>query len=183
MNILEENNRNFIISSVIVIVTGFLTPIIALLTFNLGIIIQIPQYLVIWAICTLIPAVIFYYAKVRTKFQIKKFFIHTGFCFIPILISNIINPIIESGLAINLDNIFDINLIRQSTFNWVFQAGVFLYIVIPIIAFCTFIILLGFSMNKVYEISIEKSILISIPIVFTAIGISTLVGSLLLLLF
>ncbi|MHA1650016.1 MAG: hypothetical protein ACTSYB_07465 [Candidatus Helarchaeota archaeon] len=178
---LQANNRNFIIAATIVICTGITTPLIKA-GINLGILIQIIQYLAIWGFFTFLPAILFHYAPIRTDFQFKLFSIYSGFCFVPYLVRNIIEPLLETTLATHLDNVWDIEMIKQSTNNFLFQTTIFFYIAIPIIAFCLIIVFLGISMKKVYEISIEKAILIAIPFVFSAYFLSTIVGNYMLLL-
>ncbi|TFF87954.1 MAG: hypothetical protein EU549_03880 [Promethearchaeota archaeon] len=182
MDLFEENNRNLILSLLFPILTGLISPIITY-GFNLGILFQIPMYLTIWGLCILVPSVFFHYAKSRTKLESKRFAIYIGFSFIPILISNILTPLLQIELANNLDDVFDINVIRQRAFNVAFQVRLFFYIALPVIAFVLFIFLTGFSMKKVYEISFVKSILIAIPIVFFSVGLSYSVGTLIGLLF
>jgi len=178
---LQANNRNFIIAATIVICTGITTPLIKA-GINLGILIQIIQYLAIWGFFTFLPAILFHYAPIRTDFQFKLFSIYSGFCFVPYLVRNIIEPLLETTLATHLDNVWDIEMIKQSTNNFLFQTTIFFYIVIPIIALCLVIVFLGISMKKVYEISIEKAMLIAIPFVFSAYFLSTIVGNFMLLL-
>lgn len=182
MKLFEGNNRNLIISLLIPILTGLLSPIITY-GLNLGILFQIPQYLIIWAISCIVPAILFHYAKTREDFAFRKYAIHVGYCFIPMIISNILTPIIQLGLTVNLDNVYDIDVIRQASFNWALQVAIFFYIFIPLFAFCAFIVLLGFSMKKVYDISLVKTILIAIPITILAVGVSSEVGWLIGLLF
>ncbi len=178
---LQANNRNFIIAATIVICTGITTPLIKA-GINLGILIQIIQYLAIWGFFTFLPAILFHYAPIRTDFQFKLFSIYSGFCFVPYLVRNIIEPLLETTLATHLDNVWDIEMIKQSTNNFLFQTTIFFYIAIPIIAFCLIIVFLGISMKKVYEISIEKAMLIAIPFVFSAYFLSIIVGNFMLLL-
>ena len=182
MSLLETNDRNLVICLIIVVSTGIMVPILSF-GMNWGIMIQILQYLSMWGVLTFIPAVLFHFAPTRTEFQFKKFAIYTGLCFIPYLVQNIICPLLKPILTNNLDGVWDIDVIRQATDNLLFQAGVFVYVALPVIAFCLVIIFLGVSMNKVYDISIEKALLIAIPIVLGAYYISTFVGGFTLLLF
>ncbi|MBD3228402.1 MAG: hypothetical protein GF329_09455 [Candidatus Lokiarchaeota archaeon] len=182
MDLFEETNRNLIISLLFPILTGLISPLITY-GLNLGIIFQIPQYIIIWNLCIIIPSFIFHYAKIRKEFKIKRFAIYIGYCFIPILISNIVTQILQIGLTNNLNDVIDINIIRQRAFNVIFQIQLFFYIALPVIAFISFIILTAFSMKKVYEISLVKSILIAIPMTFFSVGISYYIRSLIGLLF
>ena len=182
MSIVENNNRNFIISLAIVICTGIMVPVLNF-GLNLGILIQILQYLAIWAFITGIPAVIFHYAPFRAEFQLKQFSIYTGLCFIPLLIRNILVPLIGKTLTSNLDGVWDIDVIRQATGGWLFHATVFFYLALPVIALCLIIVFLGISMNKVYDIAIENALLISIPIYIFATVIAAFVGDYTLMLF
>jgi len=93
LGLFEDSNRNLIISFIIVIFTGFISPVITY-GLNLGIILQIPEYVTIWVACTVIPAIFAHYARTRRQFQFRKSSILNGYCFIPIIISNIIVPIL-----------------------------------------------------------------------------------------
>ncbi len=170
MNISEFKYSKILLSLSIVVLTGVISPIITF-GINLGIIFQVIEYLTIWAICTAVPVIFFHYAKTRVKFCFKKFGEKTGFCFLPTLISNIIVPFLEKYTTSGIDNIYEIDQIRQALFNWVVQASIFWFIAIPIISFCLFVILLGYFISRVFKVSKAIGILFSIPLVLISIAI------------
>ena len=182
MSLFETTNRNFIVSLTIVICTALMVPIFSY-GLSWGLLIQISQYLGIWAIITIIPAIIFHFAKLRSEFRMKEFAVYTGFCLLPILIRNIVHNLLNNSLSAHLDGIFDISTIIAAENNLLLQLGIFFYVAIPIIALCLFIILLGISMKRVYDVGIEKALLISIPIVFFAFFVASQIGGYMGLLF
>ncbi|MBD3230198.1 MAG: hypothetical protein GF329_18615 [Candidatus Lokiarchaeota archaeon] len=80
----------------------------------------------------------------------------------------------------NFNNNWDLEIIRQATANLMFKMGILLHLIIPVGVFCLIIILLGVSMHKVYRISIERTILISIAVVFLSMFICAQLGSFIL---
>ena len=126
MNLLENNNRNFVIALIFVICAGVVGSVLyaGLITrtsiINLGILVQVLQYLAIWAFITVIPPLIFHYAPIRTEFNLKQFSIYVGLSLIPFLAQNILKPILESTLTDNLCGVWDLDIIRQSTSSWIF---------------------------------------------------------------
>jgi hypothetical protein len=179
---IENTNQNFIIVVLIVICSGLMGSLLSA-GFNIGIIIQILQYLTIWAVIVIISATIFHYAPLRADFQIKRFSIYIGFCFIPFLIHNIIKPLLGRNITVHLDGVWDVDVIRQATGNWLFHAEVFLYAFLPAITICAVIVLVAISINRVYDVSAEKALLISIPLVFFASFMATVIQQWLLMVF
>ena len=167
MSRLEDNDWNFGIALIIVLCSGFMLPLLTQ-GLNIGIAIQIAQYVAMWAFLTVIPAILFHYAPMRADYRIKKFSEYVGLSFAPFLFQNIAKPLLEINLASNLDGVWDPELIRQATSSWVFQFSVFLYSALPVITLCLVIVFFGLSINKVYNIATEKALLISIPLVLTA---------------
>ncbi|MHA1379487.1 MAG: hypothetical protein ACTSRG_14030 [Candidatus Helarchaeota archaeon] len=168
--------RIFVLSILIVVLTGLIFPVLSYplnYTLFLSVLLSIIQTIAFWGLILIFSNLVLHFDRKRREYKWREFGMTSGIAFIPILIYNIIIPIINSQKADNLAYAWDINLIRIATSSDSFQILFFLSKLTTVVCVVVFLILLSISIRDTFELEFIKAVYLCVFVVILAFLLST----------
>ena len=153
------------------ILCGIMFPLLSYpwdISLILSVILNISHSVTLWGFILIIVNVILHFDRKRRVYKFKEFGMTSGLAFIPLLVYNILIPILNSLKSENLINAWDINLITVSSNKESFQILFFFSRLITVICVFFFILLISFSIRETFKLELIKAIYLCIFIVIIA---------------
>ena len=162
------NYKTLIISLSILILTGIFFPILSYPldgTVFLSILLSLAQTFAFYGLILLFINLILHFDRKRRDYKWREFAATCGISFIPLLIYNILIPIINNEKATNMAFAWDINLIRVNSLSDSFQILFFFSKLITILCVFFFFILVSFSVRDTFNLEFIKAVYLCVFII------------------
>lgn len=126
-----------------------------------------------WIIILVFVNVILHFDRKRRNYKFKQFGMASGLSFIPLLIYNILIPILNNLKSTNNIMAWNLNLVRYNASSDASQILFFLSKLITILCVFFFLFLLSFGVRDTFKLELIKAIYLSIFITILAFLLST----------
>ncbi|MHA1298503.1 MAG: hypothetical protein ACTSO9_03570 [Candidatus Helarchaeota archaeon] len=164
----KYNVKTLILSLSVVTLTGITFPILSYpinYSIFISILLSLAQNFAFWGLILLFVNLVLHFDRKRREYKWKEFGMACGISFIPLLIYNILIPVISNQKAQNLVFAWDINLIRVSTSTDSFQILFFLSKLITVLCVFFFFLILSFAIRDTFNLELIKAIYLCVFIV------------------